>query len=356
MQKEKQKSFSTMNEENSDQEYNPLLRESTNNEGMNDPIPNQNSNRKSRADLLKRFLSKAESSVYYNIFKVFVPVSKFVTTILVLTLSEGGCYRPLGVWFFCMLINDVIAIVLRALVLYNLIEMNRTKRSSTIPDLLIYQELEPKALKYQDILYGSSSLILMSSERFKRRERIKQVLMVIWWLKVIFYCLLIIYGQAMFVRMPIECRRSEYPRAVLALIYLIFGYLYLCMPILFLFIGCFVMGRSSWGLVDYLKKVARKSGLTKSEIGKLEVEKYVENSDLPGFHECSICTRAYKEGEDIVKLKCDPSHHFHKQCAKKEFKKKKCCPICEKRINKDSASAASSFKSEISDVPNESLQ
>jgi len=345
-----------MNENNSDQEYLAHYRESTNSEGMNDPIPNQNSNQRSRADILKRFLSKAESSLAYNIFKVLVPVSKFVTTILVLSLSEGGCYRPLGVWFFFMLVNDVIAIVLRALVLYNLIEMNRTKRSSTIPDLLIYQELEPKALKYQDILYGSSSLILMSSERFKRRERIKQVLMVIWWLKVIFYCLLIIYGQAMFVRMPIECRRQEYPRALLALIYLIFGYLYLCMPILFLFIGCFVMGRSSWGLVDYLKKVARKRGLTKSQLGKLEVEKYVANSDLPGFHECSICTRAYKEGENIVRLRCDPSHHFHEQCAKKELKQKKCCPICERRINRDSEASAASFKSVSSEVQNDSLQ
>jgi len=337
-----------MNENGSDGgDYNAYGGSTNSYDEMGNSQPVRKSNPKSRGDVLKRFLSKAESSLAYNIFKVSIPVSKFITTILVLSLSPGG-YRPLGVWFFLMLVNDLFAIVLRSLVLYNLIEMNRTKRSSTIPDLLNYQEIENKAIKYQDIIYGSSSLVLMSSERFKRRAQVKKVLMVFWWLKVIFYCLLIIIGQAMFVRMPVEDRRKQYARAVLALIYLIFGYMYLCMPIVFLFVGCFVTRRTSWGLIDWLKKVCKKSEISKSQLGKLSVLKYVSNSDLPGYHECIICTRSYKEGENIVTLKCDPSHHFHEKCVKKELKKQKCCPICEKGLSRNSENSAySSVTSEV---------
>jgi len=271
-------------------------------------------------DVLKRILTKAEKSVFYNFIKVAVPFLTLLATVLILSLTHENCPERLDYWFYLMAVNDAIAFILRALVLHNIIQMNKTRKSdSVIPDLL---NLQTQEVKYHNVLYGSSSLVLTSSERFKKREKTKHCLMVFWWLKVVFYFALIILGTILYIQSSPECQE----KTSLALMYLVMGYCYMTIPTMLFIICAVFFGRAKLNPCNCIRNLCKKSKMTKSELGRLKSEKY--NGDLPGYHECSICNKLYKEGENIVRLDCDVTHHFHEKCVKKELKKTNSCPIC----------------------------
>ena len=317
-------------DDSSDNQHDPLEPADFYN-GKANENPNIKGPKSRQSDILKKLLSKAETSVPYNFLKVTVPFLTLLATTLVLTLAHEECEAKLNFWFYLMAVNDAMAVILRSLVLYNLIQMNKTRKSdSLIPDLL---NLQSQDLRYQNILYGSSSLILTSSQKFKKREKAKKALMVIWWLKVMFYFGLIVYGQYLYINAP-PCGE----KTLLALMYLIMGYLYMVTPTL-VFIVCAVLFRKGrCNPCCCLKNLCKKPKMTKSELKKLKSEKF--QGDLPGYHECGVCNKPYKEGENIVMLGCDETHHFHEKCIKNELKKTNICPICGWDIKSEVANAS----------------
>ncbi len=269
-------------------------------------------------DFLSFLLSKAEKSIPYNITKVTLPFAALVTTTIVLSLSEPACAESLNYFFFLMVINDLLAVILRSLVLYNLVEPTmQRKRDSTVPDLLIPDE----DLRQNNFIYGSSSLVLISSKKLKRRRKLKKTVMVVWWLKAIYYVALIIYGQIVFAN---HCGSDV--RCILALVYLIMGYLYIGVPALVLLVAIIFLGKKCWNPFKCLKGLCKKKKMSDSELNQFTVERF--NIDLPGFHECGICNKQYEKREFILRLTCDETHHFHEKCIRKELQKTNCCPIC----------------------------
>ena len=44
--------------------------------------------------------------------------------------------------------------------------------------------------------------------------------------------------------------------------------------------------------------------------------------------ECAICLEDFKKGEEVVELKCDKKHIFHRRCLQKWGENHSTCPLC----------------------------
>jgi len=57
-----------------------------------------------------------------------------------------------------------------------------------------------------------------------------------------------------------------------------------------------------------------------------------EKNKLTMSHECSICLTAFELGNNVVELKCDKSHIFHKTCLSTWTMQAYTCPVCREPI------------------------
>jgi hypothetical protein len=57
-------------------------------------------------------------------------------------------------------------------------------------------------------------------------------------------------------------------------------------------------------------------------------EYIVETKNLD--YECLICLDEFKQGQQIIMIKC--GHLYHKPCIDKWFLKKKTCPLCDEQL------------------------
>ena len=49
--------------------------------------------------------------------------------------------------------------------------------------------------------------------------------------------------------------------------------------------------------------------------------------------DCVICLKKYEENDDILELKCDHRHYFHKECLEEWVKTNHdTCPLCTSKI------------------------
>ena len=59
------------------------------------------------------------------------------------------------------------------------------------------------------------------------------------------------------------------------------------------------------------------------------------NYDCSETTECSICTQAFKEYEDVTPLPCNMAHCFHKSCITRWLITSPTCPICRASVTEE---------------------
>lgn len=57
-----------------------------------------------------------------------------------------------------------------------------------------------------------------------------------------------------------------------------------------------------------------------------------EKNKLSMNHDCSICITKFELGNNVVQLKCDKTHIFHKGCLTQWTAQSYTCPICREPI------------------------
>jgi len=277
--------------------------------------------RKAQADFLKQIFSKTEGSIHISIIRLTIPLFKLIATIVV--ISGNGSVdedvAKLNKWFVLIMINDLISVILKSLVIKNQLDLEKARRSSTLPDLLRIDG----NFQVDDILGGTSASVdIMSSSRYNKINKTKRILDLLWWLKVAFHVGLVVYGNILYSDCPVN---EGSARMTLALVHLVIGYIYIGVPTLLIFFTFLWFAVISLRLCKKETK-KKKRPSQQIELDKLKTEKYMGN--IEGYHECSICGKEYTKGQDIIRLDCNSTHHFHKNCLKTELKKANSCPLC----------------------------
>ena len=60
-----------------------------------------------------------------------------------------------------------------------------------------------------------------------------------------------------------------------------------------------------------------------------DIDEYIVEKKLIGY-ECLICLDEFKQGQQIIMIKC--GHLYHKPCLDSWFLKKKTCPLCDEQL------------------------
>ncbi|CDW76963.1 zinc finger protein [Stylonychia lemnae] len=71
-------------------------------------------------------------------------------------------------------------------------------------------------------------------------------------------------------------------------------------------------------------------------LDKLELYKFqLDLTDPQQLDECAICLNKFVQNEDLIILKCDKRHYFHKDCAREWIKIKANCPLCRQEFKNE---------------------
>jgi len=273
-------------------------------------------------DFLQKILSRVDASLKISILRLLLPLTKLIITAIVLAKNNGGCDKELDVWFGLLISSDAIAVVLKALVVKNLVDLDRVQRSGSLGDLLHMDG----NIRAQDMLSSLTVIDTTKSGRYKKKKRTQRIIKLIWWLKVVYYFCLVLYGNLLYSRIPEPCMAEEPVRITLALIHLIIGYVYVGMPVAVVLLTFVWFTGRNLRSMRIMSKVFKKKKVFQIEMDKLKVERFA--GTIEGYPECSVCEREYKAGEEILRLNCDSTHHFHKNCVRQELRKTNCCPLC----------------------------
>jgi len=287
---------------------------------------------KAQADFIKLIFSRFEGNIPVSKIRLTIPLLKLLTTIIVLSVTEKGCDNVgrLNKWFGLIIVSDVLAVVLKSLVLKNQIAEESVRRSSSnLPDLLQIDG------NFQlDDLIGTSSLDGKTGSKYIKITKTKRILNLLWWLKVVFHLGLILYGNILYSHTEPCGNNQGSARMILAVIHLVIGYIYVGVPILFILLVFVWFTGKSLKSHRFFKKLFKKNkNVQHIELDKLKTEKY--SGDIEGYPECSICGKQYTKGQDIIRLDCNSTHHFHKSCLKAELKKVSACPLCGVEVTSD---------------------
>jgi len=289
----------------------------------------EDSNNPERAqrDFLQKILSRLDASLKISILRLLLPLIKLIITAIVLANNNGGCDKELDVWFGLLISSDAIAVILKALAVKNLVELENVRRSTSIGDLL-YMDGNNRA---SDMLSSLTMIDQTKSGKFKKKMKAKKFVRYAWWVKLVYYFGLIIYGNYLYSHIPDKCMDEERVRITLALIHLIIGYIYVGMPVfVFLFTFACFTGKNIRSMRIH-SKLFKKKKVYQIEMDKLKTERFT--GKIEGYPECSVCGQEYKSGDEILRLNCDSTHHFHKKCVRHELRKTNCCPLCGVELN-----------------------
>eukprot|EP00128_Syssomonas_multiformis_P004970 Colp12_sorted_trinity150504_noHs@1097 len=139
-----------------------------------------------------------------------------------------------------------------------------------------------------------------------------------------------------------ECSSTAPLLYGLIIAWLVWGYLYICLPFLLLAmvvccLPCFLVG---------LRNIDQQRGATDEVISeattttKFQVGMYGEEDA-----QCSICLGQYENDEELRILRC--KHHFHQTCVDQWLHINKVCPLCVQSITKEEEADATSQRGEI---------
>eukprot|EP00128_Syssomonas_multiformis_P018756 Colp12_sorted_trinity150504_noHs@11051 len=119
-----------------------------------------------------------------------------------------------------------------------------------------------------------------------------------------------------------------------SLAWLVWGYVYICMPFLiFAAVICCLPC-----VILLLRFTEKGRGAPEEVIVKLPSQKFKAGLFSSEDATCTICLSEYSEGEDLRELPC--KHHFHQECVDRWLKINKVCPLCVQAVDGSSGEAA----------------
>ncbi|OMJ90058.1 hypothetical protein SteCoe_7637 [Stentor coeruleus] len=136
-----------------------------------------------------------------------------------------------------------------------------------------------------------------------------------------------IFGNVWFYTCP-ACSEQAPDLTDATLVLIILGYIYVSLPCLTCCCICMCLPVII-GVMIYLQP--RQHPASEAAINKLQTIQFFDFEEEN--KECTICFCAYKENEEILKLKCDENHTFHPECLKKWLRINNACPICRSAID-----------------------
>lgn len=277
---------------------------------------------------LKQYVN---SSINYNAALLGFSLVKAVTAGSILIYTTSLCSKFLIDFAIYMIIHDVSYIFTLFLKIQTMIK-GTFAYVTIIEDLSNLRQQHPSEqihLNFVPQTNDGGYIFAISDEAEKKNNTTYAIAIIS---KVVYYALFF-YGQFLYYYYPPTCVETDTSVRNLILFYIISGYIYIGMPIIFVAGTClclpFVM------LWAYLFGEGNKTPVTTKLINKLPVFAFKES--LPGNHECSICIVEYKLEDKIIQLKCSPMHHFHADCLKKWLKINGLCPVCRHSVFKDAA-------------------
>lgn len=279
--------------------------------------------RQSSADVKKQI----KDSVNYNAALAGVSLMKVLTSAFTLATSTSQSTSQSNDFVTYMVLHDVIYIFSLVLKIFTIVN----SRCSLIPKhsnnaYNIPQPNEPTSFQ----LPMGDNVIAISSEAEKKNS-VNFALATT--TKTVYY-LLFLYAHVLYFYPSWICSESNNisdPAGRLVFFYMICGYIYVGMPVIFA-VGLSVCLPCIM-LFTYFFSVGDQVPTNKEFINNLPVIKYCE--PLPGENECRICVMDYQKGEKVVQLPCSHLHHFHEGCLKKWLEINGVCPVCRKRINEE---------------------
>jgi len=252
-------------------------------------------------------------SVNYLTSCISISVIKVIISIGVLLFAETRCNKPLADFIFYMAIHDTLNAALLLLQLYILIANHDTVQAREA---------------YLEALDGGGDDIGIPLRDIEALEVKLKGLRVLAFLLNIYYSLTFIYGQILYFQQDSDCAIEAPVLDKVTLVYILLGYIYIGIPLLFAVLACVCLPFVLVGVYFFSKK--KQVGVKEDVINKLPVIRY--NSNLTGNTECSICMLEYKEGDKLIQLKCSPMHYFHEDCLKKWLRINGLCPICRAKV------------------------
>lgn len=150
-----------------------------------------------------------------------------------------------------------------------------------------------------------------------------------------------------------SCQFTAPALYILSLIWVIYGYLMLMLPILLLTLLIFCLP-----LFIFLMRMLyppERRGASDQLISALPVYPYASGEAL-GNHpaidkedaECAICLGHYEEGEALRIFIC--KHHFHRECVDRWLGISATCPLCVRPVFPRTTTAVHSARTEVSQV------
>ncbi|CAG9334216.1 unnamed protein product [Blepharisma stoltei] len=122
-----------------------------------------------------------------------------------------------------------------------------------------------------------------------------------------------------------DCWDDAVELTTLSLIYIIFGYLHFCWPVLFCCCLCLCIPVLILGLAVFGR--GSQTPATKEMLEKLVAEEY-DPSKHTGDRTCAICSEEFQISDKVCALPCDGRHIFHENCIKNWLKVNAICPLC----------------------------
>lgn len=122
-----------------------------------------------------------------------------------------------------------------------------------------------------------------------------------------------------------DCYDDARELTILALIFILMGYLYMCLPMAL--ICCLCMCIPILILILIVIDTRNQTPATEEIISRLRVDDYDPDRHL-GEKSCAICSDEFRSDVKIVPLSCDSRHIFHENCIKTWLRLNSVCPLC----------------------------
>eukprot|EP01017_Pseudomicrothorax_dubius_P011038 TRINITY_DN14056_c0_g1_i2.p1 TRINITY_DN14056_c0_g1~~TRINITY_DN14056_c0_g1_i2.p1 ORF type:complete len:300 (+),score=14.07 TRINITY_DN14056_c0_g1_i2:73-972(+) len=130
-----------------------------------------------------------------------------------------------------------------------------------------------------------------------------------------------------------NCHDTVPGKVRLITIYTMLGYLYIfgfCCCIFCL--TCFIAIYLSFIVIT---RTNQSRPAPEQVIASLPREPY-SRERFPEHSECIICRSPYEPGDEVMRMRCHPSHYFHVECIRSWLLIRGTCPVCRVRVDRAS--------------------
>ncbi|KAL4500518.1 hypothetical protein ABPG72_002942 [Tetrahymena utriculariae] len=279
---------------------------------------------------LETMIQKAKKEAYLiNLILGFICISKITATTICFQTNDTS-FSPLLLWVYLMLIYDITY-------LFHLIGATIAVARCSEEDLL-YGDPEQEEISdtnLQSFIFQQFLLSCRPINGLKLQENAEK--------KFInnlrygefcrlFYMILFIYGNVIFCADAICSPDRDEIYYYLTVVYLIFGYIYLSIPLLLCLFWPFIAIYTYCS--DIWSEVSQRPPVRQDNLNKLTIQCYKE-IEKPVEKDCTICFMQYEPDDKLVVMPCNKLHYFHEECVKKWLESNGNCPMC--RVYVDNA-------------------